>query len=242
VQVAGDRELIERAQDRPEYPAMVTQFVALAADFGETIPEEAIGDLERLAASIECIDRTVDGIADDAHRGAAWARVLDVLEADDATPARNELDRASLELRDLAVSRGVLARVARIMRKESRVAETMRRTEDERTYVGCTLREGRLGAALTLVLVGGTPPFRRFFYRLGGPANVIDKLVDVRADHAAGEIRVRPRPAVYARLVVALLRHIPVLLASHPGWGRILCMGVRWLRLLGTSPERLGRP
>ena len=33
----GTRDLIERADDRPEYGSMVGQFVSLAADFGDHI-------------------------------------------------------------------------------------------------------------------------------------------------------------------------------------------------------------
>jgi hypothetical protein len=214
-------------EGRAEYGEMVATFAALAADFGEQLSDATCRDLERLAASVECIDRRIDDEKDDDARKSAWNDVLSVLDGG-ASSRDDELGRAAIDLRELASTRNACARVARIMRKEARVAETMRHTEHAGTYVRCTLREGRLGAALTLAVAGSSPRFRRFFFRLGGPANVIDKIVDVRGDHASGEVRMRPSLRVYARLLHALLTTVPAALAAHPRWPRVVLLGLRW--------------
>jgi hypothetical protein len=220
--------------EREEYVAMVEMFASLAADFGERVSPATCRDLERLAASVECIDRKIDNEPDDEARGAAWRGVLGVLDGAGPAHLDDELSRAAIDLRELAASRNARARVARIMRKEARVAETMRRTEHAPTYVRCALREGRLGAALTLAVAPARSDFRRFFFRLGGPANVIDKIVDVRADHGSGEVRIRPSVRVYAQLLLALAITVPLALASHPRWPRIVFLGLRWFRRLAS--------
>ncbi len=218
-------------EGRAEYGEMVATFAGLAADFGEHVDDGTLRDLHRLATSIERIDREIDAERDDRLRADAWRSVLDVL--DGAPPSRDDdLARAAVDLRSLAEERNATNRVARIMRKESVIAETMRRTQHTRTYVRCALREGRLGAALTLAVAGSRGRFRRFFFRLGGPANVIDKLVDVRADHGAGEVRIRPTLGVYASLLLALMTTVPLALAIHPRRLRVVALGLHWARRL----------
>jgi hypothetical protein len=189
-------------------------------------------------------------VSDDDRRAALWQTVLRTLAACEvgAGEGDDELALAAADLRNLAAEKGARARVARIMRKEARVAEQMRATADPSTYARCALREGRLGAALTLAVAPprsrGASAFRRFFYRLGGPANVLDKIVDLRADYAAGEIRLRPGVRAYGRLFLALARAAPNAVFAHPQSIRIVMLGVRWLVRLGkgTTTTALAEP
>ena len=73
--------------------------------------------------------------------------------------------------------RGALARVRRLVAKEARTSEIIRRTRSKRAYVDAVLWEGRLTVALALLVAGPRfdGRFRRFFFRLGGPAKLVDK-------------------------------------------------------------------
>jgi len=237
---------------RPEYAALAEEFVALAADFGHRIDTELRRDIARLAATMECIDRHVDDVTDDVRRRTLWASVLDLLERGEERDERDERDelaeelaRATLAVRELAIRRHVLARIVRIVRKEIATSEQLRDASDVDDYVRGVLREGRLTAALALVVAGPAcgAAFRRFFFRLAGPANVIDKLNDAADDHARGEIRLQPGLELHARLALAVAVRLPSLLASHPSLGRVITLGVKYLRRPRTgSTPRAARP
>lgn len=228
------------ASARPEYGVLAHEFVTLAGDFGHRIEPELCLDIARLAAAMECIDRHVDDVACDASRTALWTSIFALLargEVDLGLPlatraSRDELHGAVQRVRDLAVRRGVLPRMLRIVKKEIATSEALRHTRDARVYVRAVVREGRLTAALALVVAGRAcgPAFRRFFFRLGGPANVVDKLNDASADHSRGEIRVDPGLGLRARLAVAIALALPALFAAHPRKARIVDLGVRYLR------------
>jgi hypothetical protein len=167
-----------------------------------------------------------------------WQSVVDVLaRGEEPNVLEDELARATLDVRDVAVQRGVLDRMIRIVRKEVATSETLRLTDDPQVYVGAVLREGRLTAALALLIAdrGCGRAFRRFFFRLAGPANVVDKLRDARADRARGEIRIEPGLRLHARLVLSIAVRLPALLASHPRWWRVIGLGVRYLLVPSTT-------
>lgn len=223
---------------RPEYAALAHEFGVLAMQFGHRIDATLRDDVVRLASTIECVDRHVDDVRDHAHRTALWHAVLEVLSrgaerrTDDlADGLADELVSATLDLREVAVRRDVLPRIVRIVAKEITASESMRRTSRLGVYVASVVREGHLTTALVLVVAGDAcgAAFRRFFFRLGGPANLIDKLKDARDDHARGEIAVAPGLLLHARLALAVLLRLPALLASHPRWPRVIRLGLRYL-------------
>ena len=233
---------------RPEYAALAEEFGALAADFGHRIDTELRRDIARLAATMECIDRHVDDVTDDVRRRTLWASVLDLLERgeertdgderDEREDLAEELARATVAVRELAIRRQVLARIVRIVRKEIATSEQLRDASNVDDYVRGVLREGRLTAALALVVAGPAcgAAFRRFFFRLAGPANVIDKLNDAADDHARGEIRLEPGLELHGRLALAVVVRLPSLLASHPSLGRVITLGVKYLGSQLTAP------
>jgi hypothetical protein len=69
---------------------------------------------------------------------------------------------------------------------------------------------------MVLILLGGGDRFARFFLRLGVVGNLVDKLVDVREDHALGEISVAPTIGVHARLLAELIRAAVPLVIEFP--------------------------
>jgi hypothetical protein len=91
--------------------------------------------------------------------------------------------------------------------------------------------EGRLTAALALAIAGDvcTARFRRFFFRLAAPANLVDKILDAREDHARGEIVIAPNLALYATLALALTRRVVALLLTAPRPILLARLGLRYL-------------
>lgn len=233
---------------RPEYAALAGELSVIAADFGHTVDASLRHDIARLAATMECIDRHVDDAADDRARRALWADIVallirgdedggDGVGSDTGAFVDPELARSVLDVREVATRRGVLPRMVRLVREEIATSEAMRQAVRSGDYVAAVLREGHLTAGLALLVVGPAcgRPFRRFFYRLGGPANLVDKLLDARADHSRGELRLAPGLGLYVRLAASIAVRTPMLLASHPRWWRVIGLGVRYLVVPSTT-------
>lgn len=217
---------------RPEYAALAAEFELLAVPFGDRVDDRLRADIARLARAIERIDRVVDEAPDDDVRRAHWRFVLDGMNGElDATVPR-DLREGAGELRAIGQERAVLSRLRRIVAKEATTSEAMRVACSPRAFVPLVLREGRLTAALALVIAGPacSRRFRRFFFRLGGPANLIDKIKDAKDDHARGEIRLAPSLFLYVRLFASLLARSVVLMTSHPKPASIVALGLRYLR------------
>ncbi len=214
---------------RPEYAELAGEFERIARDFGHPVDAPLRRDVARLAAALEIVDRRLDVIADDHARSALWRDLLGAFA--DGRPLRDgELAFALHDLRALAIYRGVHARMARVLAKEVATSEALRTTRDPGAFVRGVLREGRLIVTLLFLVVGDArPELRRFFFALAGPANAVDKLLDVRADHARGEMRLAPTAELYARLLLAVARATPALFTLHPRRRGVLALGARYL-------------
>jgi hypothetical protein len=215
---------------RPEYAMLANEFALLAAEFDHDVDHALRHDIARLASSIEHIDRFVDELPDAAERLALWQGILRVLDGEDVH-LPEALARATRDLRALGEERHVCDRIRRIVAKEVPTSETIRYTTSARRFVEAVLREGRLTAALALVVAGPAcgRPFRKFFFRLAGPANLVDKLLDVRGDHARGEMALPPTMRLHVRLAGELLVRAAALVPSHPRPWRLALLGWRYL-------------
>lgn len=217
---------------RPEYAALAAEFERLALPFGDRVDDRLRADIARLAGAIERIDRVVDDATDDEQRRTLWRRVVDRMDGagDDVLP--NDLRTGADELRAIGVERDVLPRLRRIVVKEAKTSEAMRIARSSSAFVPLVLREGRLTAALALIIAGPacSRPFRRFFFRLGGPANLVDKIKDAKDDHGRGEIQLSPSPGLYLRLFVSLVARSIALMTSHPRPLSLVTLGLRYLR------------
>lgn len=217
---------------RPEYAALAAEFARLAAPFGHDLDDAVRRDISRLASAIERIDRLVDEATDDDERRRRWRSVVAAMSGSFDVEMPPELREGAAELRSIGEERRVLARLRRIVAKEAKTSEAMRTARSSRAFVPLVLREGRLTAALALVIAGGacSRKFRRFFFRLGGPANLVDKIKDAKGDHARGEIALAPSLSFYARLFGSLVVRSFLLMASHPRPLSVVALGLRYLR------------
>lgn len=219
-------------EPRPEYAALAAEFARLAAPFGDRVDDRLRHDISRLATAIERVDREVDDAPDDDTRRARWAIVVERMAGHTHAPAPDDLRAGADELRAIGQERNVLARLRRIVAAEAKTSEAMRSAPSSNAFVPLVLREGRLTAALALVVAGAacSPRFRRFFFRLGGPANLVDKIKDAKEDHARGELRFAPSLPHYFRLFASLLARSAALISSHPRPLSIVRLGLRYLR------------
>jgi hypothetical protein len=221
--------------ERPEYAALAQEFARLAAPFGDRVDDRLHRDISRLASAIERIDRIVDDAADDETRRALWTYVVERMHGRTDSNVAEDLRTGTDELRAIGEERGVLARLRRIVAKEAKTSEAMRVAASGSAFIPLVLREGRLTVALALVVAGDSCSrrFRRFFFRLGGPANLVDKLKDAKDDHARGEIALLPSPLFYLRLLSSLVVRGVALMTAHPRPASIVLLGLRYLRGVG---------
>ena len=215
---------------RPEYLKLAHGFPALAASFGCAIPAAAQRELVEFTMAMECIDRELDAEANaDLRRGLAEAIVA------------GTVDRPR-ELADHVARLHVIAPPSLWDTAKRALAnsERMRRTRDPRAFIACVEEEGRLTVAMMLAIVGPfcSPPLERFLRRVSELANLVDKLIDARADFARGEMALRPGVRVHARLATAILENLPGALWSHPNWPRFAMWGLSYVRAMVAMPGR----
>jgi hypothetical protein len=221
---------------RPEYEALARDFRTLAAPFDLRIDDALERDLVLVVTAFEVTDRHVDSTEDASLRADLCAAILRVLEegTDDAR-VEGDLPPALAALRAHLRPLGALHRFVEHLARFFIRTETLRRTRSSAEFLRCVVDEAREAAHMTLLAVPAValPRFARFFRVLSEIANLVDKLHDVRGDHARGEIAVRPGIGLRLRLLAAFVRRIPTLLALAPRPLRLVAWGMRYLRPLG---------
>ena len=143
----------------------------------------------------ECLDRKVDGSPDHSRQRLA-GDVIAALRAGrpegfDLDP---ELSRQVQQLVEIFARyedpEYFISRAARIFE----IAEGLRDVTSRPTYVDLVCEEGRcfLEMFLPIFAVSATPDFLAWFPSVAEVGNLVDKLVDARADYRRGEMRIQP--------------------------------------------------
>jgi hypothetical protein len=180
---------------RPEYEALARDLRTLAVAFDLRIDEEVERDLVLVVTAFETTDRYVDATQDASKRGELCAAVLCVLHGGGRDERlAGDLSAALAALRSHLLALGVLGGFLESLARFFVRTETLRCTQDGAEYLRCVLDEAHDAAQMTLLAVPAVavPRFAPFFRVLSEIANLVDKLHDVRGDHARGEIAVRP--------------------------------------------------
>jgi hypothetical protein len=208
---------------RPEYRMLAERFPELGAVFGCAIPANVSRELVDFTLALECIDRELDA-RDSLHRSELGDAVLAGTVVDPP-----ELARHVARLHELAPP-ALWAAARRALAN----SERMRATHSIRDYIACIEEEGRLTVEMLLAIVGPwcSPELQRFLHRVAELANLVDKLVDARADFRRGELAIAPGLALHAHLVAALLARVPGALAAHPSWPRFAAWGLSFVRVM----------
>jgi hypothetical protein len=210
---------------RPEYARLARDFVRLASMFGITVDDVATRDVATLAAGIEWVDRVMDAMPKRVDREHLGGRALAaVARGDDVHPTLTAL-------REALVRRDVVEPFAAAVREVLAVSASMREATNLDSFAFSVAREGQLTAEMALLVsgLGSHRAFARFFRLLGEPANFVDKLLDVRGDHARGEMWLRPTVLLHLRLAHEIVRRLPPLIASSPRPVWIVAWGASYL-------------
>lgn len=187
-------------------------------------------DVATTLAAFECIDRHYDVVGDAPARRALGAAVIGALRGETAIESR-ELQAQVDRLRAVFAAHRAIERCAELMRRFIDATERVRAARSAATYVAGVQDEGRLTSEMVLLLLEPerAVAFTRFFSALGVVANLVDKLCDVRRDHRAGEVALRPGVRVHARLVAAFVRGAVRVIAAFPERRALAMWGVRYL-------------
>jgi hypothetical protein len=200
---------------RPEYVALADHLEFLRGAYRLPCTTRHRTEVASTLSAFECIDRHYDGLSAGEPRRDLGARIVRMLEGSDETlPA--ELDEHVRALRSVFAAHGFADTLATLLEEFFVATERVRTTPSHREYVDQVCREGHLTSAMVLLLLGENARFARFFLRLGVVGNLVDKLVDVREDHALGEISVAPTIGVHARLLTELVRAAVPLVLEFP--------------------------
>lgn len=83
------------------------------------------------------------------------------------------------------------------------IAELLRSVRCRRAYISLVCEEGRcfLEMFLPIFAVHATPEFMRWFPHVAEVGNLVDKLVDARADYRRGEMQIQPNLTHHAVLL-----------------------------------------
>ena len=176
---------------REEYSRVATGIARIAKDFGLEITEEEKADVHLIVRLSEIIDRIYDAIGDASEREAFAEKIIrSIREGEELKEHGEELENSLEELKSLfkrhpRIKETFLQKVSEIFE----LGELIRVTKEVREGIKRIQEEGRLIAEIYLLPLENVTegPFTEFIVSAGAVANVIDDLLDARADVQSGE-------------------------------------------------------
>jgi len=223
---------VSAASIRPEYVALAGELPFLRSAFGLPCTQANRDDVAATLAAFECIDRHYDAQAD--GRRALGEAIVAALRGDAAELAEELADQVCT-LRAVFEQHAAAARCAQLLAEFFVATERVRGAHDPNDYVHGVREEGHLTSAMVLLLLDSDPRFESFFLRLGVVGNLVDKLCDVRDDHARGEIAIAPSARVHLQLAAAFTRAAIPLVIAFPRPLALARWGLRFWRLAASG-------
>jgi hypothetical protein len=213
---------------REDYQKLVDELGGLARALGETLPADAVLDAGTLIAAVDSLDRVLDA-ADDRGRAALRRSTVATLRGEPGSVELRELVEL-IALHRLLRARTIIEPFVDVAIAALANTEQMRRTRSVGEYIALSRREGVLLVDMTLLVLGrrAGPALSKFLYAVSGPANLWDKLRDARADHANGELAIRPGVALHAHILTKLLAGVPAVVRAHPRPAALVRWAARW--------------
>jgi hypothetical protein len=221
---------------RPEYQALVDFYPEILRDFEVTLSANDQRDLGVLMTAIEHTDRVLDGLSREAERRGLAGGIVALLHTGHERPggafgaAIDPTLAVSIRaLRGVAVQRGVGIELARRTAETFANSEAMRTAQDRERYFACIEREAMLCMELALLIVPLPEAPAAFLRAIAGPANYLDKLIDLRRDHARGEAIVDPGIRTHLALAGRMLRGAVTAWPLHPSKRAAARWGIGWV-------------
>ena len=184
---------------RGEWGAMARAFSGLLEVFDHEVPERVLRAVSEVVDIAEHVDRVLD------HKAcAAWR--AEVRQDIARGLSGKSMTRTALG-RDIARYVSLTGDNARLLACVDE-SDRMLRATSRAAFVRGVRAEGRAFSAIFVPLFEAhtSTRFIRYFLDLGEAANLVDKLVDARADFARGELPFRPTLGHHARLLMPLAR------------------------------------
>lgn len=205
---------------REEYSRVATGIARIAKDFGLEIKEEEKAGVHLIVRLSEIIDRIYDPIGDATEREAFAEKIIrSIREGEEQKEYGEELGEALEELKNLferhpRIKETFLQKVSEIFE----LGELIRITKEVREGIKRIQKEGHLIAEIYLLPLEGIDagPFTEFIRLAGAVANVVDDLLDARADVQAGERSYNLNLNFYREMLKASLSGLFELCRKYP--------------------------
>lgn len=183
------------SQVRVEYGWLAEETRFLVATFGFDLTEQCWFDHDRLMDGCECLDRVVDE-APDSERALLADLIVKALRREEPShqaftaELKGQLETLIEIFARYPDQEFFISRAARIFE----IAETVRTVRDRQHYIELVCEEGRcfLEMFLPIFEVSAPANFLEWFPSVAEVGNLVDKLVDARADYRRGEMVLYP--------------------------------------------------
>lgn len=201
---------------RPEYSRLAREFRILVEAFELQFPTSTWTSLDLIMDACECFDRSVDRLPCLDERRRTAAQIVAGLRGE-AVAVKGELQRHLRQVGEVLDELEARDYFANRVQWIFAVSEELRSAGRHHYIVG-VCAEGRWFLELFLPLLKPVAPnsFLQFFVHLGEVGNLVDKLVDARADYHRGEMSLYPGLLHHLRLLWEIARRSPPLFRLFP--------------------------
>lgn len=188
---------------RPVYRKLDEEFHVLTDGFGLYVPDQVRSDMRHLIAAIDCVDRVLDSLSAPADRNELSKAMIRYLRKEQASldhsAATAELTERLHNLRTVVWCYAIVEPFAAAIEQVLEATEAKRHVVELDIFLMLVEQEGEQTAQLPLLIMGGyaSQEFCHFFTRFCALMGIADLLFDAGADHADGQLRIRPNIKVY---------------------------------------------
>lgn len=227
---------------RESYARQGEMVLALAQHFGVTMSEATRQSIRQLFEVIEVVDRHLDDCRATPDHVKELLRREELLESGE--PMDDELQNVLSCWRKQVFELGILPQCLDCVDGIMDIQSSKKTTQSVGEYAQLASREGALTAELVLMVMGETSRrFSDFFREAGSIGNILDDIIDVRADVSNGETRLAPSLSFYSKMIAAvvprllhLLPKVPVSLFSFSIY-QAMRVGWKLMRSAFTGPR-----
>jgi hypothetical protein len=225
---------------RPVYRKLYFDFHLLTNPFHLRPTSRTDIDLAHLITAMEVVDRYLDEMPEPGSSRTFSDGVLGFLAGETSgedwpglvgEPAVDELTSRLHSLRAAIEFRGIQAEFLATVESIFHHTELKRQATSTDSFIAHLIEEWRLAGHLTVLVLGSqsTRKFEKFFYPFCEMISAVDTIVDIRADHKARRLKLKPGPLLYTNLLSVAIRRMPNLFWRFPARWQLLKYGLPFL-------------